>query len=70
MKCITTLLNEENIEITNADDILKYEETFYKNLYSMPTKNLQEQQDEQTAATFFKDKTLPKIAETDKLKCE
>ena len=63
MKCITKLLNEDDLEVTNADDILKYEETFYKNLYSKPTKNNQEQQDEKNAAHFFNDNTLPKIQE-------
>jgi hypothetical protein len=33
MKCITKLITEDEIEINNADAILKYEETFYKTLY-------------------------------------
>ena len=70
MKCITKLLNEDDIEITNPNDILKYEEMFYRKLYSTPTKNDNEQQDEQNAANFFKDETLPKIQEIDKIKCD
>jgi hypothetical protein len=70
MKCITKLLNEDDIEVTDANDILKYEETFYKKLYSAPIKNAQEQQDERNATNFFKDETLPNIQEIDKLKCD
>jgi hypothetical protein len=70
MKCITKLLKEDESEITNANEILEYEEKFYKKLYSKPEKNANEQQDEQNAAIFFKDETLPKIKETDKTKCD
>jgi exonuclease III len=70
MKCITKLLNDDDIEVTNPEEILKYEETFYKNLYSNPIKNIQEQQDEQNATEFFKDETLPKIHQSNKIKCE
>ena len=54
MKGITKLLNEDNKEVTDADEIFKYEETFYKNLYSPPTKDQNEQLEEEAAANIFK----------------
>jgi hypothetical protein len=70
MKCITKLLNEDDTEITLPDKILEYEETFYKNLYSAPIKNNNEKIEEQQAANYFKDETIPKIGEHEKATCE
>ena len=69
MKFITKLLNEVNNQITDADEIVKYEETFYKNLYSRPNKDLNESQEEEVAANTSKHKAIPKINDTDKLTC-
>jgi hypothetical protein len=35
LKCITKLITDENKEITNEEEILKHEEYFYKQLYSV-----------------------------------
>jgi hypothetical protein len=68
MKCITKLINEQGAEIKDADLILKYEEEFYKNLYS---KQKQVNEIEKTeAANYFKDNTLPKVSEVDKINCD
>jgi hypothetical protein len=68
MKCITTLEKENNEVITNQEDILKYEEAFYKSLYSnneaAPTLN------KEAVANTFKDESIPKISEVDKQRCE
>ena len=70
-KCITKLTNEvDNTELTDPDQILKYEESFYKKLYSNPTKNEDEMKIEETATDTFVNNTLPKISEIDKIKCE
>ena len=70
-KCITKLTNEaDKIELTDPDQILKYEELFYKNLYSNPTKSDDEIKIEEAVADTFVNNTLPKISETDKTKCE
>ena len=70
MKCITKLLNDEDGAITDADEILKYEETFYKNLYSEPQKNQNEIEEQGAAAELFNVETLPKINNNDKLTCD
>ena len=69
-KCITKLINETNDEITEANEILKYEESFYKTLYTAPQTNLNETQKQEEAANYFKDNTLPKINEVDKKSCD
>jgi hypothetical protein len=53
MKCITKLLTEEDKEISKADDILKYEEAFYKTLYSNPIEV--NAQAKETATNLFLD---------------
>jgi hypothetical protein len=71
LRCITKLIDDSTKkEISNSNDILKYEENFYKTLYSekeQPTKDIKESK---AAADLFKDETLPKISENDKLSCE
>ena len=67
LKCITKLIDDKDKEITLPEDILKYEESFYKELYS-DTANLNNEQKE--AAKYFKDETLPKLTEDDKKSCE
>ena len=69
-KCITKLIDEETKkEVTKPDDILKYEENFYKTLYSTREKNGQEKEEE-NAKNLFLDETLPKITQEDKQSCE
>ena len=70
MKCITKLIDDDNKEITEADKILEYEETFYKNLYTKTIKNANELQEQETAANNFKDETLPKISDANKNLCD
>jgi exonuclease III len=71
-KCITKLVDELDNDITNADDILDCEKKFYKNLYTEPTRenndNIADTQ--QTAAAFFSNEIIPKITEADKEACE
>jgi exonuclease III len=70
-KCITKLTNElDSSDITDSDEILKYEETFYKKLYSNPPKNEEDLKKEETASNKFLDNTLPQISETDRNNCE
>jgi exonuclease III len=68
MKCITKLVTEEDKEISNADDILKYEEHFYKTLYSDPADV--STQTRLNASNVFLDETTPKISENHKQMCE
>jgi hypothetical protein len=70
MKCITKLTDENDKEITEQDKILEYEEAFYKKLYSNPTKNQNEIQEQESATETFIDNSLPKISEQDKNTCE
>jgi hypothetical protein len=69
MKCITKLINEQEEEIGEPEKILEYEETFYKNLYSLKMDKTDAAQSEQ-AGKVFKDESIPKLSETDKLSCE
>ena len=69
IKCITKLIDEEEKEITEADEILKYEEKFYKNLYT-EKKNLNSATKQKEIDDYFKDDTLPKINEDQKQSCE
>ena len=64
-KCITKLIKNDSEEITNPDDILKYEENFYKTLYSQ-----KENKVDQNIEDTFNDETLPKISDADKNSCE
>ena len=67
LKCITKLNDAEDKEITQPEDILKYEETYYKELYTNKKANTDQYE---KAANFFKDETLPKISAEDKESCE
>jgi hypothetical protein len=62
MKSITKLIKENEEEISEPKQILKYEEEFYKNLYSSPGSKYTVNEKEK-AATFFKDEMLPEISE-------
>jgi hypothetical protein len=67
MKCITKLLEGENgTEINNPDDILKYEQMFYKKLYSESSEDIENE----TEFELFRDENLPKINEESKESCE
>jgi hypothetical protein len=68
IKCITKLIKEDGSEVKNADDILKYEEVFYKDLYTDPINVSKEARI--NASTSFLDETCPKITEADKARCE
>jgi hypothetical protein len=70
MKCITKLLKDDDSEITEAEKILEYEEYFYKNLYSTPIKNQEQQLEQEVAANTFKDQTVPRITEEHKQQCD
>jgi hypothetical protein len=70
MKCITKLIKEDNKEITNSEEILKYEEEFYKNLYSEPPKNNLTIEQQQKNTDSFINNTLPKLTEIDRHSCE
>ena len=48
-KCITKLLDENEQEIGDPDKILEYEESFYKNLYSLKENNLNTEQKDKLA---------------------
>jgi hypothetical protein len=69
-KCITKLIDEQTKEeVTKPDDILKYEELFYKSLYSR-NETEANAQDIIEAENLFKDKTLPKLTQDEKQSCE
>ena len=55
-KCITKLINEKEETIENSTDILNYEATFYKKLYTEPNKNINN-----TDEGSFLDENTPKI---------
>jgi hypothetical protein len=69
MKCITKLVDENEGEIDKPEDILIYEEKFYKTLYC-PTNTKLKQEEQLQAAKMFKDENLPKLTENDKQSCE
>ena len=67
-KCITKLINEKEEEISDPEKILKYEESFYQNLYSKP---IGVNEDQKTRAkNIFNDDALPKISEENKQVCD
>ena len=68
-KCITKLINEQEQEINKADEILEYEEKFYKDLYSQKPSEITPEQSEKVA-NEFKDAQTPKISNVDRLACE
>ena len=63
-KCITKLIDEHENEITEPEEILKYEENLYKQLYTLNKKNKLNDEN------YFKDDTLPKISEDERESCE
>jgi exonuclease III len=67
LKCITKLIDNEQKEITEAPEILKYEEEFYKTLYSS---NKTAKEIRKTAKDNFMDKDMPKLKKDDKQSCE
>jgi hypothetical protein len=67
-KCITKLINEEEATIENKDEILKYEEKFYKKLYTETPKIDNEQK--QNIESSFLDINTPKLNEEDINFCE
>jgi hypothetical protein len=67
-KCITKLIDENEEIISNDDEILKYEETFYKNVYSTP--EIERVEDTQEDINSFLDPNTPKIGEPEKELCE
>jgi hypothetical protein len=60
MKCITKLLKENNEEVTDQNEILNYEESFYKTLYSEPEKDIINASSKQKLQTSLKTKHTPK----------
>jgi hypothetical protein len=66
-KCITKLINESDEIIEDSNEILKYEEEFYKHLYTQP-----EEQDNIRNNTMleFVDEETPKIQMADMELCE
>ena len=66
MKCITKLLDSTtDREIVDAGEVLKYEEEFYKKLYSEDEINVNEQ-----ARQVFNEPSLPQITQEAKASCE
>ena len=66
MKCITKLVDESENEITDPDEILKYERNFYNQLYT--EKQNTDTPETLNTQTYFKDETLPKITNEEKQK--
>jgi exonuclease III len=68
-KCITKLVDDSEKEITKAEEILEYEKTFYKNLY---TDNIDANADETVRAAdkFLGGDDIPQITEENKQCCE
>ena len=57
--CISKLKTHDSLEITNADEILKYQKLFYKNLYTaVPCENINDK-------LFFQHPNLPKLNEVE-----
>jgi hypothetical protein len=67
-KCITKLINEEEITINDKDEILNYEAKYYKKLYTEP--KTPEQENEINLPNTFNDENTPKLNEIDKQMCE
>ena len=56
---ISTLKTHDSLEITNTDEILKYQKLFYKNLYTaVPRENIND-------ILFFENANLPKLNEVE-----
>jgi exonuclease III len=58
MKCITKLIDDNEKEITDPSEILKYEKSFYNTLYSAPLRNDITHKEQYKAKTTFIDKSL------------
>ena len=67
-KCITKLIKEDKNTIEESDEILKYEEEYYKILYSQPVNN--EEKHRIDIMSEFLDVETPKINEADMELCE
>jgi hypothetical protein len=68
-KCITALVDESDNEITKAEDILEYEKSFYKKLYTETI--VSDAEETKTAARLFLEgEDIPKISEENKQKCD
>jgi hypothetical protein len=68
MKCITKLVDESENEITDQDEILKYEKDFYNQLYTEKQKT--DTPETLNTKTYFKDESLPKITNDEKQRCD
>ena len=68
IKCITKLIKntDDEQEISNPEYILKYEEDYYKTLYSENSNVIHNKQDDDE----FKNKTLKQITENERNSCE
>jgi exonuclease III len=64
-KCITKLVNENDELIEDKDEILKYEASFYKNLYTEPKDNDNEEDKE-----GFLNENTPRLKEDEVNLCE
>ena len=64
-KCITKLINEKDEIVDKQDEILKYEAEFYKNLYTEPKKD--DQNEEQGN---FLEGDIPKLSNINSELCE
>ena len=67
-KCITKLINESDEIIEDSNEILKYEEEFYKNLYTQPEELDNTKRD--NPILEFVDEETPKIHMADMELCE
>jgi hypothetical protein len=68
IKNISTLLDENDKEITEQEMILKEEQSFYKNLYTQPDDTSVNAR--RVAKAFFLDEEIPKISAEDKSACD
>jgi exonuclease III len=68
-KCITTLVDEMENEINKAEDILEYEMSFYKKLYT-ETIDPNSEETKSAARFFLETEEIPKISDENKQNCE
>ena len=68
IKNISTLLDDNDKEITEQEMILKEEQSFYKNLYTQPDDTSVNAR--RVAKAFFLDEDIPKISAEDKSACD
>jgi hypothetical protein len=69
LKCITKLTDEKGTEISEPQEILTYEENFYKQLYTKKPDSTP-QVESNLNKEFFNDETIPKISDEEKQTCE